>query len=364
MSFTLAGILFCIFTYAQNVHIPDPNFKAYLLSDPFINTNGDSEIQVSEASSFTGAIICHYQNITSMVGIEAFVSLTVLNCDANNLTSLDVSKNIALTSLSFFNNQITNIDVSKNKALTDLQFTNNKLTSLDVSNNVVLKSLDFGNNLLTSLDVSKNPNLTTLGCYRNQLTSLDVSKNQALIHLDCSTNLLTSLDVSSNLTLTYFICFGNFLTSLDVSKNPAIIVLLCSSNVLTNLNIRNGNNTKMISHGFANNPNLTCIQVDDVAYASSNWISKDSWASYSTNCSLSVNDVKKSILKIYPNPVKNNLTIQTDDKLIKAEIYSTTGQLVKAFFQNNANVDGLQKGNYLIKITTDKGTRTEKFIKQ
>ena len=33
----------------QNVNIPDANFKAYLVANSLINTNGDTEVQISEA---------------------------------------------------------------------------------------------------------------------------------------------------------------------------------------------------------------------------------------------------------------------------------------------------------------------------
>ena len=42
----------------QNVYIPDANFKNYLVNNSAINTNGDGEIQVSEASAFTDTINC------------------------------------------------------------------------------------------------------------------------------------------------------------------------------------------------------------------------------------------------------------------------------------------------------------------
>jgi hypothetical protein len=44
--------------FGQNVNIPDANFKAYLVGNTAINTNGDTEIQVSEATAFTGTIYC------------------------------------------------------------------------------------------------------------------------------------------------------------------------------------------------------------------------------------------------------------------------------------------------------------------
>ena len=40
--------------FGQNVIITDANFKAYLVGEPIINTNGDTEIQVSEAADMLG----------------------------------------------------------------------------------------------------------------------------------------------------------------------------------------------------------------------------------------------------------------------------------------------------------------------
>ena len=49
-------ILLCLpmIGFGQNVNIPDANFKAYLVGNILINTNEDTEIQVSEANSFNG----------------------------------------------------------------------------------------------------------------------------------------------------------------------------------------------------------------------------------------------------------------------------------------------------------------------
>ena len=61
--------------FGQNVNIPDANFKAYLVGNTVINTNGDTEIQVSEANSFNGNISCGGMNISNLIGIEAFTVL-------------------------------------------------------------------------------------------------------------------------------------------------------------------------------------------------------------------------------------------------------------------------------------------------
>ena len=177
-----------LFSFGQNVNIPDANFKAYLVGNKEINTNGDKEIQVSEASAFNGQINCYSMNISNLKGIEAFTALTDLDCDNNKLKSLDLSKNIALTDLNCGKNQLTSLDVSGATSLTALICWANQLTSLDVSKNTALTGLNCDNNQLKSLDVSKNTVLTYLGCYENQLTSLDVSKNSALTYLYCGGN--------------------------------------------------------------------------------------------------------------------------------------------------------------------------------
>lgn len=71
-------------------------------------------------------------------------------------------------------------------------------------------------------------------------------------------------------------------------------------------------------------------------------------------------------LTLYPNPVTNNLYLSTStSKIEKVMIYSITGALVKSTLTNVENIDvsTLKKGNYLVKVTTDQGSFTQKFIK-
>lgn len=334
---------------AQIVHIPDAIFKAELLNNPSINTNGDLEIQVSEASAFNGSINLYNFGISDLTGIEAFTALTelycgfnklksldisnntsliVLDCHGNQLTSLDISKNTALIELICSGNQFTSLDVSKNSALTKLVCTFNQITSLDFSLNTVLTDLDCSFNQITSLDVSKNKELIFLSCNGNELTSLDVTKkvslkqlncgynqltgldvsnntlleelrchdnqitdldlsrNTALIHLSCYYNQLTNLDVSNNISLFTLSCGGNQITSIDVSKNVALKELSCEANQLTKLDIKNGNNLNLQYLYAKDNPDLICVQVDDTVWSVSNWINKiDTTAFFSENCS-------------------------------------------------------------------------------
>ena len=53
ITIVLFSFLYSTRTLAQTVFIPDANFKNAVLNSS-ANTNGDSEIQVSEAQAYTG----------------------------------------------------------------------------------------------------------------------------------------------------------------------------------------------------------------------------------------------------------------------------------------------------------------------
>jgi hypothetical protein len=290
---------------AQNVNIPDANFKTYLLGNSAINTNMDAEIQVSEAASFTGNIFGNNLGISDLTGIEAFTSLTGLYCRDNNLGSIDISANTALTYLDCQNaslsaldissntaltgvscplNSISSLDVSSNTALWAINCSGNNLSSLDVSNNVLLSNFSCDNNNLSSLDVSNNAALSYFVCFFNNLTSIDLSNCTALTHFACSGNNISSLDVSNNTALGNLYCPLNNISFLDVSANTSLQLLVCSDNNLSGLNAANGNNVNMNTFTATGNPNLSCIQVDDDVWSAANWTNIDAAASFSLDC--------------------------------------------------------------------------------
>lgn len=178
-----------------------------------VDVNKDGAITVKEAQAVIGLDLsgCY---ISEMPEIKYFTRLVYLECNGNQLTSLDVSYNTALEYLNCCYNQLTSLDLSKNAALEYLDCSDNQLTSLDLSKNAALIDLYCADNQLTSLDVSNNTALTGLNCIGNQLTSLDVSNNTAFIGLFCGSNQLTSLDVHNNRELLYLECSNNPLQEL------------------------------------------------------------------------------------------------------------------------------------------------------
>lgn len=83
-----------------------------------------------------------------------------------------------------------------------------------------------------------------------------------------------------------------------------------------------------------------------------------------------VNPVLNDLISIYPNPVKDILTITIkDNSTIKTiELYDIQGRLLQTQLVNDVhselNVSSRANGMYFIKINTDKGTKVEKLVKE
>ena len=214
-------------------NFPDANFRNWLLGQLY----GDDGVLTDEEIAAVKEIDVHSNNIQDLKGIEFFTALTVLYCYDNQLTALDVSKNIALTTLGCSINQLDAVDVSKNTELSWFNCGSNRLTTLNVSKNTKLQYLRCYENQLTTLDLSNNTALKELRCQNNPLQELDVLQNAALTYLGCNDNQLTMLDISNNTALTHLYCYDNQLTMLDVSKNTALNVISCYNNLLTELDV-------------------------------------------------------------------------------------------------------------------------------
>jgi hypothetical protein len=93
---------------------------------------------------------------------------------------------------------------------------------------------------------------------------------------------------------------------------------------------------------------------------------------FTTTGESSINEVLANSIIIYPNPVTDELKIESVDCQINSvEIFDVSGRAVgagRALPLHNGgqtiNVSALPAGVYLIKINTDKGTKTERFIKK
>lgn len=319
-------INFCAF--GQNTSIPDANFEQALIN----------------------------------LGYDSTLDGLVLTANIINVDTLDVSFKIIydLTGIEDFN------------SLEFLNCSNNQLTSLNITQNTSLKELVCWANQISVLDVTQNNQLIKLYCFWNQLLNLDISQNPLLSELICWQNQLSILDISQNPLLTILECFTNQITTLNVSQHPLLTTLTCNNNLLTSLNVKNGNNSNFTLFGATNNPNLSCIQVDDSSYSATNWTNIDAQHFFSENCSVGVGELSANTeVSIYPNPATTQLTINVSEKLLKEnlqlKLIAVNGQIIKtqqiSDKTNTIDVSVLSKGFYTLFIETN-GTifATKKLI--
>ena len=241
----------------QLTYVPDDNFENYLEANGMGDGIALNDYVFTSAIDTVTNLDVSNQNILDMTGIEDFTVLQDLNCGNNQLINLDVSQNTYLVNLELTQNSITSLDLSTNTSIESVKCRDNNITNINISNNSQLVYLDCDNNQITNLSTIDNPNLEELYCSNNQIIYLDLSANTVLTELNAAINLLISL------------------------------------------NIQNGNNQNMPDFYSTWNSNLSCIQVDDVSWSTTNWTfangNIDTQHYFSTNCSAVAFDCTDSL---------------------------------------------------------------------
>ncbi|WP_052823425.1 T9SS type A sorting domain-containing protein [Neotamlana sedimentorum] len=418
------------YLYLKDNHLTTLNLaNNTLLKNLRINNNNFNSIDISSNTlleTFTST-----NNNISSIDISNNIQLKVLGLALNNLTTIDASNNSMLTEFRASNNQLVsvnlkngnNTNIASNKFSTqsnpnllcvevdDEAYSNsNWSSSIDAQTsfsescptiaipdaNFEQALIDLGYDLngltgdilegeaamVTYLDVSNKNinslqgiegfvNLTDLRCQENNLISLDVSNNLSLVQLNCRTNQLTSLDVTNNTALEILNCFSNQINGLDLSNNPVLRSILCDDNQLESLNVKNGNNENVTLFGALNNPNLLCIEVDNLAYSNTNWSSGiDAQTSFSEDCDGTLSIEEVSVLdnvKLFPNPSSGQFSINGLQQDSKVKVYDINSRLILSKTVSNnetINLANTTAGIYFINISNQAGSTVKKLVIQ
>jgi len=238
----LISIFFTGFLNAQIVNIPDANFKAALISSG-VDTNGDGEIQVSEALNQTYIDITSESTtpqIISLQGISSFQNLTNFSFGGMPLlTSLDLSGLNSLTSITMGNLPLTTLNLSYLPNITQIYLSGmNSLTSFSMAGNTSILTISIMNNLsLGNLNVSGCSVLNRLevdnASYGSEMffNSVNLTGCNALKILTINKTSLATLDVSNCAALESFYYEDNHVPNLDFSGFTHLQSLHASSNM-------------------------------------------------------------------------------------------------------------------------------------
>jgi PKD repeat protein len=118
-----------------------------------------------------------------------------------------------------------------------------------------------------------------------------------------------------------------------------------------------------------------CLTINDAVGCSRTYCDSSTNISHITDPMITINvvflptaimeqiEADKSII-IYPNPVTDNLQIQTASQIKNVEITDIAGRLLYSTNYKTINCSGFAQGVYYIRVTSEKGIAVKKFVKE
>ncbi|MFD1314226.1 hypothetical protein [Namhaeicola litoreus] len=276
----------CGYTY-----VPDDAFEQALIDfgyDDFLD-NYVLTSNIADIKCFPK----HLNNlgIADLTGIEDFKNLQILRVINNNIKSIDLSKNTMLKELYINNNRLQSLNLIKNKALRIVSCPKNELIDLNVTWLPELKEILFYDNSIKMVDLRKSNKLNIIVGYNNKLETILLPEE------GLSGN--ASINLSYNLFRT-FEAHGLSASGLSISNNPQLESVDISGCTIGNFSVNNCNlsylNLRDIAGSFdpevwrfaflytANNPNLTCISIDQNFFTQIRSYNIDPWTTFSEDC--------------------------------------------------------------------------------
>ena len=302
--FLLAFALFFVSGKAQIIIFPDANFKAKLLEASPSNT----------------------------IAYNAFGYRKI---DANNNGEIEVGEASQINQL-----RLDNSGISSLEGITEF---------------VNLYRLHCSNNQLTNLNLNGLNRLMSVDCSFNQITTLTYDSTE-MMHVYAVNNQLTFLDVSSS-----SLGFDDMMGVLGVNNNPIVSILALNTlPYLCDIDFSSVPTLKLLC--CATQENIGWFQmIADLQQVTT--------VEINSSCLLYTGSQKNTNFNVYPNPANDILNIDSNQtiEISAINIYNALGQIVlvipNAQQTKSVDVSSLKTGNYFMKMNSDRGSSSVKFVK-
>ncbi|GGW67026.1 putative secreted protein (Por secretion system target) [Winogradskyella epiphytica] len=287
------------------------------------------------------------------------------------ITVTEVSGQDHVTGIDFYFNNLDGplpVEIGDLTELLFMSFWNNNLTGPipnELGNCIKLETISLEDNQLTGDIPTSLSNLTAM-------TSFWLNGNNLSGDIPDIFSGWTNLEYFSIGNANLFPGVSNdFTGSLDLSLNSSLTLCWVDHTMISVLNIQNGNNTNTTDGYFnaENNPNLTCVLVDDASYSMANWTNIDETATFvdtQLECdNLSIRDITlNQQMTAYPNPTSGLLKFKgiTNSPIKNISVINTLGQ--KTIYKldiNTIDLSHLPNGMYFVYIESDEGDHLSAF---
>jgi Leucine-rich repeat (LRR) protein len=323
-----------------------------------VDRNSDGEIQVLEAMLVSALNVSNSastpedQKITDVIGIQYFKNANAFNFMYNKISAADFSNMEELRNLNVGYNQLTDLNI-EGTDLFSLYVPHNQLTALDPAQFPGIDFLDCSYNQLMELSFPQQVGSISLKCNNNLITSL-VLPPKLMPLFDCSNNQLAYLDISGVENFGEFDWYGQ----VNLSANPMTYLKACMSQP---------HYCVMTMSNLPNLQQISCLPMNNGFFQSRISQYQLTGCTLDNTCSLGVLPSESQMFTIYPNPVESVLSIVSSEVNFESvQIYNLSGQLLverKGHIQA-VDVSNLDSGTYFVRIHSDKGMSTSKFIKE
>jgi hypothetical protein len=226
----------------------------------------------------------------------------------------------------------------------------NELIYVNYLYNIIRKSIDYGQNWQ---ELQTFPN----GFSQNQSTNAVIKpfNNKVIIHHTYPNHTIFSNDNG----ITWTINTDDVDTGFTKIINETTIYSIRTNNIAITQNLINWQSLLEDSNQKRNiyfiNDNLGFILGNNgLLYRTENG-----------GLSINSNQILEKKIKIYPNPVKNNIKIEFTDIIIKKiDLININGKLIKSYNSNftELKICNVSKGSYILKIETEKGILNKKIL--
>jgi hypothetical protein len=308
----------------------------------------------------------------SVGGTDVIIPASV----TNNSITYDVT-NIGHSA--FYNKSLTSVTIGSNvTSISQQAFHANSLTSLVIPNGVT--SIAFGafwSNQLTSLSIPNS--ITSIGeqaFIYNQLTNVTIPNSVASISDRAfARNQLSSIIIPNSVTSIGVYSFGNNqLTSISIPNSVTSIgAAAFRDNPLDSVTSEGTTPPTIITGGsndsFSSNRSAIDLIIPNGTMAAYVTDAGAKWTGFNSVTETTTVGVSGFYLNneitIYPNPVNSQLSIDSEEKIETIVITDIMGKTVETIVTSNNSIDvsHLIKGTYFLKIQTNKGLATKKFIR-
>lgn len=219
---------------------------------------------------------------------------------------------------------------------------NNKILSIHPEENqygtsdITIEALSNGKTCTLILPVSVNP-IDDAPYIANELDNLTINSLDE-IQVDLS-NVFSDIDNND----------ADIEIQITGNSNEGLLLCNLNNNILLLKALKAGNETITIDLKAISN-NLDITYSYDV----------------SLDISTGINMPGKENISFYPNPCRDVIFINSNDKLSRISIYSLHGQLIKVieYPENKIDVTDISSGTYILKLVQGDQIITRKFIKQ